>query len=145
MRGENNMVKIVHYELKPDDFDKVLESVKNFRNRPEGRNLPEKEVIKETLKSLTTEVQLKQETAPQAPPPAPVHGTGTSIPLPSYLGDNTPKEIEEAVQKLVKIAIDDGLQKAVAAAKQSPPFIEDVFHDTLAEHLLPELKKRRVI
>jgi len=118
---------------------KLGQEVEKQKAVPEIRDLPEREIVKSSIKSMAAE-EITQE-----PPPI-QKGTPASNFLPPYIqsGNVTP-EIETEIKDLVEIALNENLEKAFARAKKHSPFVEDAFHDVLTDKLLPELKKRKII
>lgn len=113
------------------------EAQKNLE-KEEFKNLPEKEVVKQTIQSIASEVS--------APTFSQQSATSQNEPqnsfLPAYLADEKDQNAKNKVRELVDIAFESGLEKALKEAKKQPPFVEDAFHDALTDKLLPELKKR---
>jgi len=101
---------------------------------------PEREMVKESLKSFT-------EAAPSLEAPAPAIATpATQVPLPGYLeGAGADPKAQQEVAVLTKLVFSKGLAVALAEAKRRPPFIEDAFHDELVDVLLPILKQRGLL
>jgi len=115
------------------------QEVERQRTIPEVKNLPEKEIVKSSIKSMAAETPLEGSPPVQGAAPA-----GNF--LPAYVqGGNIAPEIEAEIESLVEIALNENLEKAFRKAKKHPPFIEDAFHDVLTDKLLPELKKRKII
>jgi len=113
-----------------------------LRELSENRQLPEREALKQSIKSL-----IQEESVPTAQEPSSV--VSETKPkdnfLPAYLSDSSDDNAKKAVLHLLEKAMNDDLVKAILEAKEYPPFIEDAFHDALVDRLLPELKKRGVI
>ncbi len=66
--------------------------------------------------------------------------------LPDYLEekDITP-DVASALEKLLDRALRKGIVASLRESKKYSPFIQDVFHDALADKLLPELEKRGIL
>ncbi|MDP3975197.1 MAG: hypothetical protein Q8P88_02860 [Candidatus Jorgensenbacteria bacterium] len=129
------------------------------------RNFHEK--LERDLVRVTAEIARRKEAAPEAPPreivkqslvaavpplPHPSEEKGSGPPssaadeshLPSYLSEESP-EVKAEVERLVTLALEEGLVPAVAAAAKRSPFVLDALHDALVDKLLPELEKRGII
>ena len=114
---------------------------------PDRAGLTEREIVKESLKSITQE-----ETNPPAAEVA-ISSTPVSAPvsvpaddfLPNYLAPGDSDRIRKSLEHLLQIAVSEDIEKAVSEARKYPPFIEDAFHDALIDKFLPELKKRGII
>lgn len=120
--------------------------VKRQVELPESKDLSERELVKESLRSLaepdTKPADVAESPVPSAPVSAPAPADSF---LPSYLADNKDEGIKKSVERLLQIAAEDDIVKAVNEAKKYPPFVEDAFHDALIDKFLPELKKRGII
>lgn len=123
---------------------------KNFET-PEFQGIPEREVVKETIKSFAeTAPVLPPEPQEEVPLPPPPPQSAPSVPrddlLPSYMahGENS-EDVKNSVERLVQMVFDEDIEKAVMEAKRYPAFVEDAFHDALTDKVLPELKKRGII
>lgn len=125
------------------------------------RNFHEK--LEKDLERVTTEIARRKEKTPEAPPreilkqslvsfappPHPSFQKGEGPPssaasnsrLPSYLSAESP-EVKAEVERLVTLALEEGLAPAIAAAAKKSPFVLDALHDALVDKLLPELEKR---
>jgi hypothetical protein len=115
---------------------------------PESRNLSEREVMKESLRSLVqpeeSPVGDSKNLASSVPTPAPVSVPSEDF-LPNYLSGDKNESIKKSVEYLLQIATNDDVSKAVREARKYPPFVEDAFHDALIDKFLPEMKKRGII
>ncbi len=121
---------------------------KNFET-PEFQGVPEREVVKQTIRSLAETVSVPPPEPEETTPPPPLSGA-PSVPrdnlLPSYMatGDSS-EDVKNSVERLVQMVFDEDVEKAVTEAKRYSAFIEDAFHDALTDKVLPELKKRGII
>ena len=126
------------------------------------RNFHEK--LEKDLERMTAEIARRREQAPEVsprevvkqslaaavPPPLspsplpPPHQKSDESHLPSYLSGESP-EVKEEVERLVTLALQEGLAPAIAAAAKKSPFVLDALHDALVDKLLPELEKRGII
>ncbi len=126
------MVKVRNFqESLEKDIDRLAVEVKERAAQAAAEKLPEREVVKQSLQTLTA----------QTPLPAPAQDETASPILPNYLQAGDPR-VKIEVERLVELVFKDGLAKAVREAKRHPAFVEDAFHDALVDKLLPELKKR---
>jgi len=114
------------------DIINLAESIKQHRDRPEARNLSEKDFIKEALKSVATSTP-SSSTLPD-----------DESPLPRYVQD-APDEERLEIEYLLDMAFHKGIVEATREAKKTSPFVLDAFHDALAGRLYPELKKRGIV
>ncbi|MBI2278916.1 MAG: hypothetical protein HYU81_02540 [Candidatus Brennerbacteria bacterium] len=134
---------------------------------PNVKNFHEK--LEKDLERVTAEIAVRREHAPEVPArevvrasivaavlPLPADapaGTSTKAGvsekennnrLPSYLSGESP-EVRMEVERLVSLALDEGIAPAVAAAAKHPPFVLDAFHDALVDKLMPELERRGIV
>jgi len=115
---------------------------------PETAPVPERTLVRESIRSLAERAEVPPAAAEGAPLPAsvPTSPPATDSPLPAYLDSPTVEpEVKREVEELIGMTFTAGLAKALGAAKRRPPFIEDAFHDALVEKLIPELKRRGLL
>ncbi|PIP92070.1 hypothetical protein COW77_01960 [Candidatus Wolfebacteria bacterium CG18_big_fil_WC_8_21_14_2_50_39_7] len=105
---------------------------------PEYKEVPERELIKQTLQPL-----VRQATSDKQQVTKKEEETKETV-LPDYLKDSPP-EIKLRVEKLVDLVFHQGIEKTIKEANQAGPFILDAFHDALTDKLYDELKKRNLI
>ncbi len=131
------MVKVQHFsERFEGEVAKLSEKVESVK-RDSERKLKSHELVKHSIQSLAEES--KGESASKENP-------SSKTPLPSYLtGSASDPKAREKIEKLVALFMEKGLMSALREAKKQTPFIEDAFHDTLVNSLLPELKKRGML
>lgn len=66
--------------------------------------------------------------------------------LPSYFKEEEiSDEVKAAVVGLLDMVFHKGILAALRESKKYSPFIQDAFHDALADKILPELEKRGII
>ncbi len=131
------MAKIVNFHEKIEqDLARLSSEIKEQRKEPDVQRLPEREIVKRSLKSFSD--NLAQDFVAPLPPPS----KDEHVKLPTYLEkEEISPEIRLEIEKLIDMVFHEGLEKAVREAKTHPPFVEDSFHDALVDKLLPELKK----
>lgn len=121
------------------DIERLSKEIAEKKKMPEYKEIPERELIKQTLQPLVRQPSI-QPSKPTTQPAAPVEETV----LPEYLKDSPP-EIKLQVEKLIDLVFHQGIEKTVKEANQAGPFILDAFHDALTDKLYDELKKRNLI
>lgn len=125
-------------------FERLGKHVEERVETRAGENVPEREVVRESLQSFAKEIHETKEIG------APTNGASPSQPsinttaIPSYLNKES-EDVKKTVEMLVEEAFSGGLEKAVNKARKYPAFIEDAFHDALVDALLPELKRRGML
>lgn len=127
-----------NHNIIEQDIERLSREVKEKRNLPEYKEVPERELIKQTLQPL---IRPSAPAAPSVAKPAP--STEETI-LPDYLKDS-PAEIKLEVEKLVDAIFHQGIEKTVKEANRAGAFVLDAFHDALTDKLYEELKKRNLI
>lgn len=127
------------HEILEADIERLAQEIKARREQSEVKNLSDREIVKEALKSLSglSQNQASSQTAQSK--------EDSSLDfLPGYM-KSVPPEVKLEVEYLLDIAFHEGLSKANAEAKKSSPFVLDAFHDALAGKLYPELQKRGIV
>lgn len=125
------------HEALEADIKALAQEIQRQRERPESKNLSEKELLSQAIRGLPP-------AAPPAQPPAPPKQPPSQSPLPAY-AQNAPAEVKLEIEYLIDLAFHQGVAKATAEAKKSPNFVLDAFHDALAGKLYPEFKKRGIL
>ena len=120
------------------DIERLSKEIAEKKKMPEYKEMPERELIKQTIQPLMGRPSSQPTPAVGQPP-----STQKTV-LPDYLRDS-PAEIKLQVEKLVDSVFHQGIEKTVKAAKEAGPFILDAFHDALTDKLYDELKKRNLI
>jgi hypothetical protein len=134
------------------DLQHLAAEVASQRERSEMKGAAEAELIKEAIRAFPasekgpeagrTGAQTAGNTSANAG-----NAGGASVfqnPLPAY-AESAPAEVKLEIEFLLETAFREGLGKALAAAKKSPYFVQDAFHDALAGKLYPELQKRGIV
>ncbi|NCO15486.1 hypothetical protein AUJ30_00375 [Candidatus Wolfebacteria bacterium CG1_02_39_135] len=120
------------------DIERLSKEIAEKKNLPEYKEVPERELIKQTLQPL-----VRQATSDKQQVTKKEEETKETV-LPDYLKDSPP-EIKLRVEKLVDLVFHQGIEKTIKEANQAGPFILDAFHDALTDKLYDELKKRNLI
>ena len=105
----------------------------------------EREAVKESIKTIASESETDSAAGSSVPAQAMPAAAPDENFMPSYIADGSDPGAKEAIEKLLGIAATGDIVGAVRMAKKYPPFLEDAFHDALADKLIPELKKRGII
>jgi len=64
--------------------------------------------------------------------------------LPEY-ATNAPAEAKTRTQKLIETTLEKGLHEGISDASHEDPFIIDMYHDALAEHIVEQLKEKGML
>ncbi|MDP3947849.1 MAG: hypothetical protein Q8Q41_04145 [bacterium] len=120
------------------DIARLTEEIIKRREAPGSRHAEGREIVMESLKSLT-------------PPPAAAQAQQDEDDsaregklLPAYM-KGEPAEIKLVVEELLELSLHKGIERGLKEARKASPFILDAFHDALVDKLYPELQKRGVV
>ncbi|MAF79689.1 hypothetical protein CL629_01270 [bacterium] len=143
------MVKVQHFtENFEQNVQHAGERVQEYKESPDFREAPKREVVKKSL---------RQEKAPLPPPPSASQDEDDDVKkekdspenmnsfLPDYFNGGDAEGMGEAVGRLAETALHGNLEKSLKDARKLTPFLEDAFHDSLVDKLLPEMKRRGII
>lgn len=137
------MVKIQNFQENLEhDLRRLSAEIQKQKIEETAPPLPEREVVKRSLESISVTVL----PPPLTTPLAPTSSQEASTNLPAYVQDvHAEDSIKHEIERLIDVAFGEGLEKALGEVKKHPPFVQDAFHDALVDKLLPELKKRGII
>lgn len=121
------------------DIKRLSQEITEKRNMVNYKEVPEKELVKQTLEPLIKQpyIQSEQQLAQSR------KQTKKTF-LPDYL-KSSPEEIKIQVEKLVDLVFHQGISKTIKEAQKAGPFVLDAFHDALTDKLYDELKKRKYL
>ncbi len=131
-----------------DDLERVGAKVEEKREieKAEKPGVPESpERKKEIVKRLVGEMAKE---APLEPTDAQGHPVSNGARdednyLPDYMEEeDVDEQTERIIESLLQVVVDGGIMKALRDSRKYPPFVQDAFHDALADKLIPELEKR---
>ncbi|MEX1013752.1 MAG: hypothetical protein WDZ80_01160 [Candidatus Paceibacterota bacterium] len=109
---------------------------KNVENKQES-NIDKKQVIKQSFNTIPNYQPSNQQTVPQE-----ITKEEKTF-LPDYIEEGDVDENTKLIiEKLLDMVFHKGVFKVLKIAKKYPPFIQDAFHDALADKLIPELERR---
>lgn len=135
MPGEQQQFEL-HAALERD-IARLSEEIGRHREKPEFKEAAGRELIRESLKSFPPLPAAPSVSTPQTE-------EGSNALLPSYMKDD-PAEIKLRVEKLLELALHNGLGRGLTEARKAGSYVLDAFHDSLIDKLYPELKKRGVV
>lgn len=138
------MVKVKNFhENLEKSLERLGQQIETERQHPDAQALPEREIVKKSIKSFSKTAAPKEDDDKSLPG---VSSVGEETILPAYLqGEGVESKIKFEVESLVDLVFHKGLEKALSEASKHSPFIEDAFHDALVDKLLPELKRKGII
>lgn len=129
---DNNPIHNINYEEIAQAVEKRKEA------SPDLRTMSDKEIIRQIISERAPQQQ-------ESPQPS----SGQQKPtendnLPAYAQNASPKT-QEKVNQLIQTTLEKGLEGGIKEAMAQEPFIIDLYHDTLSEILLDELKKKGLL
>lgn len=137
----------IHKSLENEIF-RLSHEVKVIRDRKENRDFEKKEILKKTFRSVVSERD-------HAPGVSRHYGVEERLDsdrgrefFPHYLreeGEELDKEVLLIIERLLDSVFHKGVFHALRESVKFSPFIQDVFHDALAEVLIPEMEKRNLL
>ncbi|MFA7201895.1 MAG: hypothetical protein WC099_02790 [Candidatus Paceibacterota bacterium] len=63
--------------------------------------------------------------------------------LPSY-AETASSQIKQEVERLIHTTLEKGLHDGIAEAIKADPFVIDMYHDALAEHIVEQMKNKGI-
>ncbi len=117
------------------DIKMLSQEIQKHGERPESKGLSGQELLKQAIRSLPATDNQKQQ-QPKT--------DSSKSPIPLY-AQNASAEVKLEIEYLLDLALHKGISKAMSAARNSPYFVQDAFHDALAGRLYPELQKRGIV
>lgn len=124
------------------DVRRLMVGMREQNTLPVKENISHREVLKESLKTYAEEI------VPAASPVSVSCGKNSSSEniFPDYAsGGAVPASVKIEVERLIDVVFEHSLDAGIRESKKHSPFVQDVFHDTLTDKLLPELEKRGII
>lgn len=111
---------------------------------PELQDAPHQEIISNILhehRTLVTQTNAQQTGQPQS-----LHGqqTNSDNHLASYAKD-APQDAKQRTKELIQYTFAHGIRAGISKALHEDPFVLDLYHDTLTENLLKEMKSRNLL
>ncbi len=142
------MVKVQDFSA--EGFEKNIqhagERVRAYRESPNFREAPEREVVK---KSFQLEGSFPFSGVPQSSSVSDSARDGGDEEqasfLPDYFLGGDSDGMREAVLRLAETALHGDLEKSLKDARKLSPYLEDAFHDALVDKLVPEMRRRGLI
>ena len=119
-------------------FERLGVHINTERGRFEGGEIKERELVKESVKSLSKEISAA------APAPQKVQQQDPLHVVPSY-AETESEEIKKEIEHIVEVAAQKGIEEGIKESLKYPAFIQDALHDALVDRLVPELKKRGIL
>ncbi len=144
------MVKIQHFkqgqlEQNIGAFHEMMNQVRE--RRPEVKEMPTHEVVKETIKEIAKEpenLEKNSEIGQTKECRAENKEPERFDFLPNYIGDRE-EDKKAALDRLVVLALHGDFVKAVNEGRRLPSFLEDAFHDALKDKIVPKLEEKGLV
>lgn len=128
------------------DFQRLKATIdERRRESPSVPEAGERLVVKRSLEQMAQTIPAPSRRETGAAPAAAPAGAPSGV-LPAYLqkGDE-PEAIKREVARLVDFTFAHGIAAAIKESKQHSAFVQDAFHDTLIDNLMPELERRGML
>ncbi len=113
------------------------------------KNISEKEVVKNLVKEVFDEKKQEKESKPDliTEKKNEVLAKEKLDLLPSYLKEEKweDKKIKIVIEQLISLVFEKGISRGITEAKKMPPFVQDAFHDALADKILPFLREKGLL
>ncbi len=135
--SELNSQNIEHKVLEAD-IERLSKEIAEKRSLLEHKDLPDRELVKQTLHPIIKQAVVQSQAAANQPSPA------QSNVLPDYLQDSS-ADVKLQVEELVDLTLHQGIEKAVKAAGKTNAFVLDAFHDALTDKLHGVLKQKGIL
>ncbi len=122
------------------------EVIKQQQNKEQGPQ-NHKEAIVSVLKERTVTEQKSPTFSTTTQYPSTQQTAGNDLKernLPSY-AETTSPEIQNKVEELIAHTLDKGLSAGISEVAGLDPFIIDMYHDALAEHVVQQMKERGML
>ncbi|HEY4523692.1 MAG TPA: hypothetical protein VJK04_02355 [Candidatus Paceibacterota bacterium] len=134
MNGDEN--KFFSEKPLESDIERLSQEVKEVKKQPEFQHAPPKEIIKQSLRSLSgSSAQLPSNNGAQ----------NDDVALfPNYMQSAQAADRAE-LQQLIQMSLRDGFEAGIREARKHGAFMVDAIHDALSEKVYPELKRRGVL
>ena len=148
------MVNIENFDEKLEqDLQRVGAKVKQIKEGLESERFEKKEVVKQSVRKLADE-DIQKETekisSVKASEDEPSFAKASEDEKERYFPDyveekDVDEQTKQIIEALLQLTVDKGILTALRQSKKYSPFIQDVFHDALADKLTPELEKRGIL
>ena len=138
------MVNIENFDEKLEqDLQRVGAKVEQIKEGLESEKFEKKEVVKQSVRKLADE-DIQKETEKISS--AKVSEDEKERYFPDYVEEkDVDEQTKQIIEALLQLTVDKGILTALRQSKKYSPFIQDVFHDALADKLIPELEKRGIL
>ena len=148
------MVNIENFDEKLEqDLQRVGAKVEQIKEGLESERFEKKEAVKQSVRKLADEdIQKETEKISSAkvsedePSFAKASEDEKERYFPDYVEEkDVDEQTKQIIEALLQLTVDKGILTALRQSKKYSPFIQDVFHDALADKLIPELEKRGIL
>ena len=148
------MVNIENFDEKLEqDIQRVGAKVEQIKEGLESERFEKKEAVKQSVRKLADE-DIQKETeeisSAKASEDEPSFAKASEDEKERYFPDyveekDVDEQTKQIIEALLQLTVDKGILTALRQSKKCSPFIQDVFHDALADKLIPELEKRGIL
>ena len=113
------------------DIERIAQEARDLSTRAGAAEGVSREHVKEAIKFFSPAAQAKKRDDDDSP-------------LPAYLKTETP-EFRIEVEKVLTLALRDGVEAGIEEARKRGGFFLDAFHDSLTDKIYPELMRRGAV
>lgn len=130
-----------------NDIEDLQEEIEKVKTSDDSEKFEKKEIIKKSFGSLASKkVSQKKVDFKKKKTKKQIKKSSRSDLLPSYMDkEDVDPEVRLAIEKLMDIVFHKGILAALKESKKYSPFIQDSFHDALAEKLVPLLEDKEIL
>ncbi len=132
--------------MDPINYEELAkEVIKQQQKSPEQIPQSHKEAVVSILKEkMSAQQPVVPQPTYQQPKPLQPNIVSTDPDLPTYAA-SAPEESKQEVRNLIEFTLSKGLSQGIAQAAKSDPFVIDMYHDALAEHIVTQMKEKGMI
>lgn len=116
---------------------------KEIQQKKEQAPIEHKEAAVLILKEKTQEQISMQQPQPALSSES-VAASNSLDDLPSY-AKTAPAQTTERVKQLIALTLEKGISFGIAEARNDDPFIIDMYHDALADHIVTKIKEKGLL
>ncbi len=122
------------------NYEELAHAVREKKASPEFEQVPHKEILSSVIRQQhPVPSQDMMQSAQQHPATA-----SETEPLAEYAGE-APEKSRETVEELIAYTFEHGLGAGIEKAAKADPYVLDLYHDTLTDRLLEEMKQKELL
>ncbi|KKS82253.1 MAG: hypothetical protein UV58_C0011G0007 [Candidatus Wolfebacteria bacterium GW2011_GWC1_43_10] len=122
------------------NYEQIAQEYKERKSSPEFEQLSSKEIISRIIKEKAGQPQQQLSSAALR-----TGQTDKSAGNLAAYAASADVNSKTKVERLIKLTLEKGLASGVNFAQKEDPYILDLYHDSLADKMLEEMKSRKLI